>query len=704
MLALVIAAGLVLAAAPRLAFDGDLIRILQSRSAAFQSFTELETRFHPFSRDETLLLEADDFGRPDRFAALDDLITEFHFLPGVAGVLSVFTLAPAAHDPSSADPADWLDGLHATDPGVRALLSADRGAALVILMPETADGVPEAALAEVREIVADRGGGAISATFVGLAATYRALEGALVTAQMALAPLATLLCLGMGAILFRGWRGALIIAVPGLLSAAGLLGLMALLRIPLDILSTLVPLMVVVLGVAQSMHLAFAIQQQAAPGRDPKTVCAEALVEVGPACVLSTLTTLIAFSSFALVGFDALDRLALTGALGLGLQLVAVLTLTPPLALLLGAGQGRLPAPPGWLTYPARAGMALLAWRRMVLLAGLAALAVALVGHLRIAPGHSLDEHLLRGGPEALAEERIRDRLPGTGQVFVIVDAITPGPVLPPADREAIERALTLVAPDDPGHPETVRQLAEALDRASALGAGNHPLLRRVVAGDGEARAVPLFEPLAPDASLAAAEARGREDRLAAAGLNGSVRIGGLSHLGAIEVPRMVEALRRGLLVTIGLIVVLVGVVTRSPRLALATLVPNAVPVLGVEAVLWMTGQPLTMTAAVALTIAFGVAVDDTLHLLNRWRIERARDPRSATARAVATVSRPIVASTILIVAGLLATLTSALPSVATFGVIVVIAMIAALAATLLVLPSLLPPDAPPEPTAPPGP
>lgn len=695
-LALALMVALLATAVLRLSFDGDLIRVLKSPSPAFSTFTELEARFHPFSRDETLLLEADDFGRPERFEALEELIGEFHFLPGVAAVYSFFALAEGG-GPGLQAPAGWLDDLHGADPAVRMMLSADRGAVLVLLMPEDATGLPAGARAEALELIADLGGGAVTGTFVGLAATYRALEGALMAVQLALAPFATLLCLGMGAVLFRSWRGALVIAVPGLVAAGGFMGLLALLRLPLDIMTTLVPLLVLVLGVAQAMHLAFAIRQERDGGLDARAACTRALVEVGPACVLSTLTTMLAFASFAFAGFDALDRLALAGGVGLALQLVAVLVLTPVLALLLSDGAKGLPAPPRWLDAPARAGAMLLSRRALVVAAGLVALVVAGTGHLRIVPGHSLDEHLLQGGPEAQAEARIRDRLPGTGQIFVIVEAPGPGaalaPQIPADARARLLEALEVVAPDDPAHPRTVERLADALERAAARGGGQNPLLRRVVATDGSAWAVPLVEPLAPAAAEAAARASAREDRLVAAGLEGQVRLSGLSHLGAIEVPRMVEALRRGLLLTILLIVALVGVLSRSWRLALAALVPNAVPVLGIEAVLWMTGQPLTMTAAVALTIAFGIAVDDTLHLLNRWRIERTRAPHDAIARTLRAVSRPIVASTALILAGLAATLTSALPSVASFGMIVMISMTAALVMTLLVLPAFLPRD-----------
>ncbi|MCC5989574.1 MAG: MMPL family transporter [Pararhodobacter sp.] len=700
-------AGMMLAsAAMRLGFDGDLVRILSSPSPAFQRFEALEDDFHPFSADETLLLETDDFGLPERFDALDDILAEFHFLPDVAAVWSIFPLAANTPDRARQSSAAWLDALHAQDPAARMMLSADRGAMLVLLMPESAAGLSQEARDEALAAVAAIGGGEIGASFIGLAASYRALEGALIAAQLSLAPIAVFLCLGMGWALLRSWRAALVIALPGLAAAAWLLGALALMGIPFDVIITLVPLLVLVLGVAQAMHLAFAIRQAGENGLAPRAACEKARAEVGPACVLSTLTTMIAFASFALAGFDALDRLALAGLVGLALQLVAVLALTPALALVVGAAGslpsqrhsgarfGPLPASPRWLDAPARAGLRLLPWRRAVMLAGIAALAVALTGHLRIAPGHSLDEHLLRGGEVARAEDRIRDRLPGTGQVFVTVQAVEPGPLLSEAEQSRLLMALETVAPEDQSHEQTVARLADALARAADSGGADPPLLRRVMAGDGSARAIPLIAPLAPDAAVAAAEASAREARLVAAGIDGMAALTGLSHLAAIEVPRMVEALRRGLLMTIVMIVALIGMITRSLWLALAALVANAVPVLGVEAVLWMAGQPLTMTAAVALTIAFGIAVDDTLHLLNRWRIERAHAPRHALVRAVRAVARPIVGSTALILAGLAATQISALPSVATFGLIVMLSMLAALVATLMVLPAFLPADA----------
>ena len=65
------------------------------------------------------------------------------------------------------------------------------------------------------------------------------------------------------------------------------------------------------------------------------------------------------------------------------------------------------------------------------------------------------------------------------------------------------------------------------------------------------------------------------------------------------------------------------ALVHRSVRLGLLALVVNLIPILGVEAWLVLWGRELTIMNMIALTVAFGIAVDDTLHFLNRLRLAR---------------------------------------------------------------------------------
>ena len=97
-------------------------------------------------------------------------------------------------------------------------------------------------------------------------------------------------------------------------------------------------------------------------------------------------------------------------------------------------------------------------------------------------------------------------------------------------------------------------------------------------------------------------------------------------------------------------------------------------------------------TAILALTVAFGIAVDDTVHFLNRYRqaLEIGLPRDAAIRQALATAGRAMVLTTILVCAGLLVTLTSSFFPVALFGGMIGASILVALFADLVLLPALL--------------
>lgn len=117
---------------------------------------------------------------------------------------------------------------------------------------------------------------------------------------------------------------------------------------------------------------------------------------------------------------------------------------------------------------------------------------------------------------------------------------------------------------------------------------------------------------------------------------------------------------------------------------------------LAAEAGVWAVRGGIETSTVIALTIGFGLAVDDTVHLLNHYVIARAAartsgppDPVQAMRTALAAVSPALVATTVVLAAALMVTGLSALAVVLSFGCVVITVLVFALAADILVLPSM---------------
>ena len=153
----------------------------------------------------------------------------------------------------------------------------------------------------------------------------------------------------------------------------------------------------------------------------------------------------------------------------------------------------------------------------------------------------------------------------------------------------------------------------------------------------------------------------------------------------------LIAGLNLNLVLAIAVTVVMIGLAFRSVPLALLAAIPNLLPLAAAGSYLLLTGAGLQITSVVALTVAFGIAVDDTVHLIHRWQRERAtHNAHRAVVIALRRVGPVLIATTMVLAAGFAATAASGLPMVRLFGTLCVLTFVAALIADIILLPALL--------------
>ncbi len=683
----VMTAGLVAFAVLNLKVEGDVARALKGTSQAFRTHSELEDRFGAPSKDEVFHVTADDLGAPDTYAAFEDLVLGLQLAPGVRGVLSIFTLPDpdgtgltylARSDLEDVPEAQRLDTLLARSPLAPYLLARDRAAALLTVIPDLDVPAGDRLAALEEEItLADP---SLTVRSVGLAALQREISVALIADQARITPIATFLCVVIALVLFRSWRAAVLCAVPSLLGLGWTLAVMAALGIPFDPFMAIIPTLIIVLGIADSVHVFHAVMRHAET-RDARRAIAAGLHETMPAVILAALTTALAFACLALVGSPTLANVALVGPIAMSLTTIAVYLALPPLTLLLFRRGPLIRVRPLEFRAVTAAALRLLPRHGAVTLATFAALALLVLAQTQTVIGYRLMDHVPRQGDFRATLEALRSTLPGSDQTFVILEAADPAPGISAADRALLDRAGAALYKAGAG-------LVPARDGPEA----DNAVLRRFEAADGSAFALPVIGPLDRgwNETLAAADATRRA--LDAAGLDGA-RIAGFSLMSSVELPLVVQELRFAFYVAVALVACLAALLLGSVRIAALSMVPNLLPILGVEAWLYLSDRPLTVTGAIAFTIAFGIAVDDTIHLLNRLRLARAPGAaidRAAIEAALRATAAPILTTSLILLAGFTVTAFSLLPSVSVFGQLTAAAMLLAVIADLFLFPSLL--------------
>ena len=118
----------------------------------------------------------------------------------------------------------------------------------------------------------------------------------------------------------------------------------------------------------------------------------------------------------------------------------------------------------------------------------------------------------------------------------------------------------------------------------------------------------------------------------------------------------------------------------------------NAVPVGALAALAALLGIPLHFITVITVALAFGIAIDDTVHLITEWSLARRRglSPRQATAQALRIKTHPIVCTSVILGGVFALAIPSSFPPMSHFAFLTAAAFAMALASSLCLLPLIL--------------
>lgn len=171
-----------------------------------------------------------------------------------------------------------------------------------------------------------------------------------------------------------------------------------------------------------------------------------------------------------------------------------------------------------------------------------------------------------------------------------------------------------------------------------------------------------------------------------------SVRWTGTAYL----IDRGHESVTRQMLLGLSVALVVVGVIGgflfRSLRLSLILLIPNIIPLIWMLGLMFLLGVEFKLTTSILFSIAFGIAVDDTIHFMSKLKTEldSGKSFLYAIKRTFLEAGKAIILTSVILVAGF------ALLSFSSFGVthftgmLISFTLIFALLADLFLLPALL--------------
>jgi len=475
---------------------------------------------------------------------------------------------------------------------------------------------------------------------------------------------------------------------------------------PLAITTVILPSVLLALGCAYSVHLLSAVSGVATEER------AEALLGVALPIALSGLTTTLGFLAVSFVQIEAIQNIGIFGAVGV-LSVLAVTLTAGPAALTLWPLSLRRVRFQGYIQDRATPALMRFALknRRAVIACWIAAMAAASVGLGRLAVETDVILWFQRDDPIRVAYETIRGRLSGISPLNVVIESphdlnINSHEVISAIDRlstfledlPAVGRSLSIADPLRQIHGGFSGDASLPLPVDDAL-IGQYLLLlesKRYIndflTRDQSAANIQLrVNDNSSDALLKVAAKA--ESWWAQNGVTGySARGTGIMYEFARAQDAIAWGQLKGLAFAFLAVSAILIAVFRWVRLALITLVPNVIPVAMGFGAMGLLGIPLDAGTVVVGNLAFGIAVDDSIHAATGFFSRHASGERApaALASTYRNVLPPLVYTTATVTLGFTMLALSDFTPIRHLGLLTAGLMIICLLADSLLLPAML--------------
>jgi predicted RND superfamily exporter protein len=480
-------------------------------------------------------------------------------------------------------------------------------------------------------------------------------------------------------------------------------GLMSWLGEPMNITTSLLPPLLMVIAVADSIHLLTNYLGQLAESGDRRAALRWTIREIVPPCFWTSATTMCGFASLWLVRIESVRTFATFAVLGVAIAFLLSVTLLPALLVrvpLERAVRRRAPEP--------RALKAALAHPRPWLAAatGAASLAIGAAGLPRIDVATHDGEFFAEDNPLNRAYRFIEARLQGVTPFEIQIRAPADGDLRSPFAVSAVSSLQQRLA--------EVPELTSGISYVDLLESTSPgaDLARE----DVLERSLFLLETLAPDDLSAWLDPDYRLARI-------SARADAMTSARSVEVLEQVHSMASGLfsdgwevratglvpvfsqmeqylvegqLRSYGFAIVAIGsafaLIFRSLSIALVALIPNTVPILIAGGLMGLTGMRLDVVTIMVASVALGIIVDDTIHLTKAYLrgLERDAEPQRALDYALGVAGLPVLFTSFILVGGFVSLALSDFQPTAHFGILVGITIATALVADLVILPVAL--------------
>jgi uncharacterized protein len=169
------------------------------------------------------------------------------------------------------------------------------------------------------------------------------------------------------------------------------------------------------------------------------------------------------------------------------------------------------------------------------------------------------------------------------------------------------------------------------------------------------------------------------------------IKITGISEVVDSNVRNISSNMLDGMALEILMVGLFMGLLFRSVKTMLLSLIPNVLPLLMIAGLMGFIGVNINVSTSIIFSIAFGICVDDTIHMLTRFYLEKKKgyDNETAMKNSFRMAGKAVVVTSLVLFAGFAVLMLSTFKGIFNTGYLIGLTLIFALACDLFILPIL---------------
>lgn len=518
---------------------------------------------------------------------------------------------------------------------------------------------------------------------------------------------------------FRSVWGVLIPLIIVTFSMLWIVGFMGLVGQPINLVLTVLPSIIFVVAMSDVMHLVSKYFDELRAGKDRSTAIKVAYKEVGFATLLTSITTSIGFLTLLSINMPPIRNFGIYTSIGVMFAFVLAYTLLPALLVLI--------RPPKVAFRPSRKNLwfkflhgsfvQVLRWRRTIFFGFLGIIGISLFGLSMVQADYFLLEDLKKDSPLRQDYDYFDSELLGLRPFEMAITVKEEGKDI--FDYEVLQEVNKVeeYLMEEYGLKRTLSivSVLKIANRTEHGGQSSYYKFPTKEETDSYLETIEKFDKkgrmrLFVDST----KTRGRiSSTMGDVGLYAvqdknvelhafleenidqdlvEFKLTGTGHLLDKNMSSLSQKLVGGLLLAVGIVSLLMGLLYRSFKIVLIAMVPNILPMLMLSAILGFTGINLSVSTAVIFTVSFGIAVDDTIHFMSKFKLElnKGRSFLYALKRTYLSTGRAIILTTLILCSGFLLLMLSDFLGTFYIGLLISCTLFFALFADLFFLPVLM--------------